>query len=112
MKTTIIYGALTGILMAASMNAAAMDFCAQSSKPDVCYGAQVRMLDSVRVERDNKVRQSTAVNQEWKDWWFREEHRFEQWVNTHCGNSACVKDQLERRNNWSYWKLQSKGIIK
>ena len=112
MKTTIIYGALTGILLAASMDAAAMDFCAQQSKPEVCYGAQVRMLNSVRLERIQKVRATSVVDSEWKSWFLGNERNFEQWVNTHCQGNGCVKDNLEKHNNWAYWKLQSKGIIK
>ena len=112
MKNTIIYGAVTGLLLTASMDAAAMDFCAQSSKPDVCYGAQFRMVESVRQERNQKVRQTDKVDKAWKTKWLANEANFEQWVNANCRNIVCAKEQVEKHNNWAYWRLQPLGIVK
>lgn len=109
MIKTFITGAIVGTTMAASMSAAAMDYCAQSSKPDVCYGAQVRVLNGVRLSRNKKV-SASHIAADKKKWWFQVDRQFVQWVDTRCNNAVCQLQNLESYNNQMYYKMQQLGV--
>ena len=108
MKT--IYTFIIGFTLALiGLDVQAANYCDTVGKPAACYVAQIKLFNMKRMANNDLVRKSN-MDQEWKTWWFKNEQKFEQWVNTNCSSSACVLDQIDKHNNWAAYKLRERGV--